>query len=182
MRKITIICAAVVMFGLLAVPSSWGFPPPGPDEAPSRRRPPPARLVSPQATQRGNLGTYCWYYTDGEWGVGTCADTSGYGWPRAAPAGAWDKARIVFDWEQSPSDLSLHGWSRIRKNGSPIGRGRDFAYRLRPERTPGEGITGWAAHFRLPDGTGHLYLDSFVEWDGESAGGDASYAWHLRLK
>ena len=182
MRKTRVVCAAVVMFGLLAVPSSRGAPTIGSDEVPSRRRPPRALLTSAETTQRGNLGTYCWYYTDGEWGVSTCADTSGYGFPRAAPAGARDKAKIVFDWEQEPSDLSLHGWRRVGRNGGPIGRGRDVDFRLRPERTPGEGITGWAAHLRLRDRTGHLYLGSFVEWDGESTGGDATYAWHLLLQ
>ncbi|MDQ3618575.1 MAG: hypothetical protein M3391_00410 [Actinomycetota bacterium] len=180
MRKTGVVCAALVMFGLLAVPSSWGAT--EGEEAPSRKRPPRALLTSAETTQRGNLGTYCWHYTDGKWGVGTCVDTSGYGWPRATRAGAGDKAKIVFDWEQAPTDLSLHGWSRIRKNGSPIGRGRDIAYRWRPERTPGEGITGWAAHIRLPDRTGHLYLSSSVEWDDESNGGDAFYAFHLLLR
>lgn len=127
MRKTTIICAAIVLSGLVAVPSSWGAPPTGPDEAPSRRRPPPARLVSPQATQRGNLGTYCWSYTDGEWGVHTCADTSGHGWPRAAPRGCGgqgeDRVRLGAG-AQRPQSAWLDAYSEERQSDRPRPRRR----------------------------------------------------------
>ena len=169
---------AGLLFAVLAVPVASAAAPQG---IAQRKSPPRAVLIADEGSQRGVLWSYCWTYSEDEWGVGTCGD-GWYAWrtPLAVPSGS--KVKLVFRWAQQPSRLSIRGWSRVRPNGSPRGSGEKLSYRLRPERSPGEGITGWAAHFRVPDRTGHLYLDAYGRWKGESSGGGASYSFHLLLE
>ena len=180
MRTLRVITTALVCAGLLVAPSAAGSATPSQEPAP-RKSPPKARIVAREGFHKGVVWSYCWTYSEGDWGVGVCGD-GWYAWrtPLAVPSGS--KVKLVFRWAQQPSRLSIRGWSRVRPNGSPRGRGDKLAYRLRPERSPGEGITGWAAHFRVPDRTGHLYLDASGRWNGESSGGGASYSFHLRLE
>lgn len=152
-----------------------------PQELAPRKRPPKARIVADEGVQRGVLWSFCWTYTEGDWGVGSCGDGS-YVWRTPLEVPPRSKAKLTFGWGQMPSHLSIRGWSRVGRDDLPRGSGRRLAYRLRPERSPGEGITGWAAHFRVPDRTGHFYVSSFAKWDGGSSGGDASHSFHLRLE
>jgi hypothetical protein len=180
MRTLRVITAALLCAGLLVAPSTAVSAAPSQDPAP-RKRPPRAVLFGDGGSQRGVIWSYCWTYSEDDWGVGSCGDGF-YSWRTPLEVTSGSKVKLVFRWAQQPSRLSIRGWARVRPNGSPRGSGEKLAYRLRPERSPGEGITGWAAHFRVPDRTGHLYLDAYGRWNGESSGGDASYNFHLLLR
>lgn len=172
------VISAGLLFAVLMVPVGSAA---ALQEVAPRKSPPRARVVADEGFQRGVIWSYCWTYSEGDWGVGSCGD-GWYAWRTPLAVSSGSKIKFVFRWTHQPSRLSIQGWSRVRQDGSPRGPGEKFAYRLRPERSPGEGLTGWAAHFRVPDRTGHLYLDAFRRWNGESSGGDASYSFHLLLE
>lgn len=179
-KLILSLVTAAVLAAALAVPA-----------AAHHRRPPAAKLVSGDTIQWGNLGTYCWSYSDpGEaGGTGMCADTFGYDWPRAKPAQAGARVRIRFRIGGCPNSGTMRWWAVVDADGRPVGSGETVAYRERPMRRNGA-VVACRLVFRLPERVGHFYLDLFVDWDdsyrfadgGTGGGGDAQYNFHLKLR
>ena len=160
---------------------------PGVAEA-RHRRPPAAKLVARDTVQWGRLGTYCWSWLDeGEkGGTGQCVDALP-SWPRPKSARAQARTRIRFRVPGCPTEATLTWWEEIDENGFPMGDGQGLDARRRLIRREGEAIA-CRLLFRLPDHSGHMYLDVFTTWDqmfqyghGRGGGGDADYTFHLKL-
>lgn len=142
-------------------------------------RPPKMVLRSGEARQAGNLGTYCWESKRS----GTCVDTSGYGFPRGEIVASGRKARIRIRRDHKPSHESLHAWRHADEEGEPQGDGWGVPHRI--HRRTWDGRTVYDIIFRLPKKEGHLYLSLFARWkarEGRFGQGDASYAFHLKLR
>jgi hypothetical protein len=144
-------------------------------------RPPKTRLRSGAAKQRGNLGSYCWTWSneDGT-GGGLCSDTFQHDFPRSEKVRS-RQGFIRYRRAQRPSELSLTYWRSVDKDGQPTGKGHDLDRRIRKHTVDGE-IVAYDALFRLPKDEGHYYLNAFVRWKMKNGtGGDAFYDYHAKL-
>jgi hypothetical protein len=145
-------------------------------------RPPKVVLTSGGTTQRGELGTFCWWRIDTSSGESRlhCVDAL-YGWPKARTVRSGARARIHIAKAQAPKQLRLSAWRRVGSLGYPKGA-RD---RLRPVSADGE-IVAYDAVFRLPAKAGpHYFVSAYGRWTDEEATAedqDAQWAFHLRLK
>jgi hypothetical protein len=152
----------------------------------AHRKPPRVVFKSPDAWQRGVLGTHCWTFIDrGEdEGLGYCADAT-HDFPEAEPAGAGDAALFRLWAPKRPSQLAIEYWREVDQDGQPVGNSQTIEAELQPYRKNGE-LVAFDAMFELPQGNGDHYLGLFAKWERfrrphGRAEGDASYDFHLDL-
>ena len=140
---------------------------------------PPAVVLHEESTdQAGLLGSYCWSYSTGDGhGTGFCADST-WGWPPAEEAARGAQAVIVIHRAERPKQVQLTAWRRIDpESGQPLGPSSNVDFVLRARLRDGRRVA-WGARFMVPRVPGQYFLSMFGRW----APGDATYAFHLRLR
>jgi hypothetical protein len=144
----------------------------------NRKNPPKLHLIyEREVVQRVGSWSYCWSYTDGRWGVGTCADGMP-AYPDAAEVEAGDRVAIRIPYSAKPRRLSIFAYRKIKEENGwerTVGPRERITYRLKAQRDRGH-ITAWDAIFRLDEADRHFYLDV----DARLAQGGAAYALHAR--
>lgn len=154
----------------------------------NHRRPPRAILKAPHAWQKGELGTFCWSYSDkgSNGGTGMCADAIGYSWPDPDVTEAGARATIRLWAPKRPDKVVLDLWRMTDPDGNPVGSSTRPALTIRPHRKDGE-VVAYDARFLLPETAGDVYMRAFVKWgairypDGTAAG-DALYDFHVEVE
>lgn len=144
----------------------------------NRKRPPKVQLVyRNKIVQRVASWSYCWSYTDGEWGVGQCADGLP-AYPKAAVIEGPSRVVLRIPYSAEPKRLNIHAYRKIRRNHGyeqTVGRSERIEFDLKPHRERGH-VTAWDAIFRLDEADRHYYLNV----DVRLRQGDPSYALHAR--
>jgi hypothetical protein len=149
--------------------------------ASKNERPPKTKLRSAGAKQGGNLGSYCWTWSNQD-GTGStvCSDTFQHDFPRAEKVHS-RRAFIRFKRAQRPNVQSLTYWRDVDGDGQPKGKREELDRRIRKHIVDGE-VVAYDARFRLPKDEGHYYLNTFVKWKMKNgSGGDAFYDYHAKV-
>ncbi|MGI8775587.1 MAG: hypothetical protein ACR2KQ_11395 [Actinomycetota bacterium] len=172
MRRSIILSLILAMFAALSVPSTAA------DTGPNRRQPPKLRVIyKGEIVQRATPYTYCWTYSEGDGGVGMCAD----GFPRYPRGVAVEApARIVIriPYPAKPSDWFVEAHRTIVRHENwdePVGPAQDIAFKLKPRWVDGK-VRAWKVIFHLEEPQRHYYLNT----GGFLAQGDALYALHVK--
>lgn len=150
----------------------------GAQVGPNRKSPPRLSLrYQDEVVQRARPFTYCWTYTEGGGGTGTCAD--GFPrYPRAVQVEAPAKMVLRIHYPAKPTEWFLNAYRAIVRHehyDETVGSSEEIPFRLRRHRVDGT-TKAWELVFRLTEPARHYYLDT----GGDLRQGDAFYALHAR--